>query len=334
MESGHVHAPNFILGHALISVCLFLGGLYCNELDTSASLLNSALIGISYLATLFASIALYRLVFHRLTRARFPEPIFARLTKLWHVWACRRSKNHLILAELNRKYGDFVRTALMQYENTTLKYIDQLDCCIKADAVAHRFSEATDLFYWLGFDTMGEFVFDKSFGMLRNQQWHYIVLLLQRALSLLGPFSPAPWLVQVGFKLLPRVGILRDWFDMVAWCEKQMRETIEAPNDNIREPDVAQPTASALVGIFYELARNPDHAQKIHDGLQSLDVHDAKLLSKLPHLDGCIAEALRLYPALPTGGNRKTPEQGVLIGGRYIPPQTTVVAPPVFHLTP
>ncbi|KAL9118807.1 MAG: hypothetical protein Q9187_004639 [Circinaria calcarea] len=249
--------------------------------------------------------------------------------------------------------------ALMQYENTTLKYIDQLDRCIEADAVAHRFSDATDLFYWLGFDTMGEFVFNKSFGMLQNQQWHYIILLLQRALSLLGPFSPAPWLVQVGFKLLPRVGILRDWFDMVAWCEKQMRERIEAPNDNIREPDVAyyliedaklngfsktdwmwlngdsllvivagsQPTASALVGIFYELARNPDHAQKIYDEVQSLDVHDVKLLSKLPHLDGCIAEALRLYPALPTGGNRKTPEHGVMIGGRYIPPYTTIVAP-------
>lgn len=75
---------------------------------------------------------------------------------------------------------------------------------------------------------MGDFVFNNSFGMLQSQEWHHIIILLQRALSLLGPFSPVPWLVQLGFKLLPRVWILKDWFDMVAWCEKQMRKRIKA----------------------------------------------------------------------------------------------------------
>lgn len=81
------------------------------------------------------------------------------------------------------------------------------------------------------------------------------------------------------------------------------------------------------MGIFCELARNPYHAQKIYNEVRNVDVRDAKLLSKLPHLDGVINEVLRLYPALPTGGNRKTLERGVTIGGRYIPPHTTIVAP-------
>ena len=81
------------------------------------------------------------------------------------------------------------------------------------------------------------------------------------------------------------------------------------------------------MGIFCELARNPEHAEKIYDEVQHLDIRDAKLLQKLPHLEAVITETLRLYPALPTGGNRKTLEHGVTIGGTHIPAQTTIVAP-------
>jgi len=89
----------------------------------------------------------------------------------------------------------------------------------------------------------------------------------------------------------------------------------------------SEPTGSTLVGIFNELARNPDHARKIYDEVQNLDVRDTKRLSKLPHLNGVISEGLRLYPALLTGGNRKSSEHGVTIRGRYIPPHTTIAAP-------
>ena len=120
---------------------------------------------------------------------------------------------------MKKPYGPRPRiscSAVAQYEEKIPKYIDQLDSCIEADAVAQRDSDVTNLFYWFGFDAMGDFHFNESFGMLQNQEWHHIVLLLQRALSLLGPFSPVPWLVQLGFKVLSRAWILKDWFDMVA----------------------------------------------------------------------------------------------------------------------
>ena len=106
----HVHAPQILLVHALSFVCSFVGGVYYGKWDHSAVFFNAIAISISYCVTLFTSITLYRLIFHRLARARFPGPIGARITKLWHVWACRGSKNHLVLAGLKRKYGDFVRT--------------------------------------------------------------------------------------------------------------------------------------------------------------------------------------------------------------------------------
>ena len=79
--------------------------------------------------------------------------------------------------------------------------------------------------------------------------------------------------------------------------------------------------------MFYELAKQPHHAEIIHQEVNDIDIDDAKLLASVPHLDAVIAETLRLHPALPTGGNRKTLEHGITIGGRYIPPYTTIVAP-------
>ncbi|KAL9602209.1 MAG: hypothetical protein Q9179_002613 [Wetmoreana sp. 5 TL-2023] len=236
----------------------------------------------------------------------------------------------------------------MNYEKTTFRYIDQLDAWIETRAAARTAVDAKELFYWFGFDMMGHFVFSKSFGMLQKNEWHRIIVMLQNALSLLGLFSPVPWLIQLALKLLPRVGILRDWHCMISWSKEQMQERAKQPVDQNQEPDLAQhliedakrnglqrddwmwlsgdsllaiiagsgPIASTLIGVFYELARNPDHANKIFNEVQDLDVRDAKVLSKLPHLDGVIAEALRLYPVLPTRGDRKTMEYGVTIGGK------------------
>lgn len=63
-----------------------------------------------YLPGLLFSIIIYRFFFHQLTQTAFPGPWYARITKLWHVWAYRDSRNHVVLDGLQKKYGDFVRT--------------------------------------------------------------------------------------------------------------------------------------------------------------------------------------------------------------------------------
>ncbi|WQF83912.1 Putative cytochrome P450 [Colletotrichum destructivum] len=416
----HVQAPQILLGHLWLFSCF--AGLSRYYSDTAIGKLCQSLLILSagYLPGLFASIISYRVFFHRLSTAGFKGPWYARVTKLWHVWACRDCKNHLVLEKLHEQYGDFVRTgpseitvfhpgvfmavdgprsecikaewydilhpdralvttrvkpihaarrrewnrgfsaqALVQHESKILKYIEQLDLCIEADAKAHVASEVRNLFFWFGFDVMGDFVFSKSFDMLHQQQWHHIIVRLQRALSLLGPFSPAPWLIQVGFKLGPRVGVLKDWFDMVAWCERQMRMRLDAETPKPAMPDLAhylmeledgqteqkdrltwlfgdsllaivagsEPTAAALIGIFCELAKHPEHADMIYEELKDVDSTNIKTLTGLPHLNAVINEGLRLYPALLTGGARKTTENGATIGGTFIPPHTTIIAP-------
>lgn len=79
---------------------------------------------------------------------------------------------------------------------------------------------------------MGDFAFARSFNMLEDRDWHYAVVMLRRALSLLGPFSSVPWLVQLALSI-PFIPIVRDWNNMIAWCSHRMQERVHvssAPN--------------------------------------------------------------------------------------------------------
>ncbi|KAL4924528.1 cytochrome P450 [Aspergillus undulatus] len=220
--------------------------------------------------------------------------------------------------------------ALAQYKSKILPPLNQLDDCLKADIVAGQASNVSNLVFWLTFDRMGEFVLGRSFDMLRNQQWHSIILLLQKAMSLLGPLGPTPWAVQIAFKLMPRVGVLRDWFTMVGWCENQVRKI--PVRDSISAIVAgSEPTASTLIGLIYELAKQPSQAEKLRNEILQTGayIHDSSSLARYcPHLEAAIFEALRLYPSIPSAGNRKmSSNEGVTVAGIYIPLETTVVAP-------
>jgi cytochrome P450 len=85
--------------------------------------------------------------------------------------------------------------------------------------------------------------------------------------------------------------------------------------------------APTLVFLFYQLALNPTHADKLYDELKDVDIRKREVLETLPHLNALINETLRLHPAVPSGGYRDLPPEGMTLGGRYIPGNTTIVAP-------
>jgi hypothetical protein len=129
-----------------------------------------------------------------------------------------------------------VFSALEKYESRILRHVDKLEGCIMADVIASRESDARSLLYWFAFDAMGDFVFGRPFGMLDKRDWHLIVTRLRRALSLMGPFSSAPWLIQIGLRL-PRFHVIKDWWDMIGWCQRQMEERIKEGSNHL-EPDL------------------------------------------------------------------------------------------------
>ncbi|KAI0128194.1 cytochrome P450 [Hypoxylon sp. NC0597] len=101
----HLQAP-IILGAYLLITPLFL--LLITTHSQQLSMIEIIIPVMVYFVSLLVSIGVYRLYFHRLRG--FPGPRLVALSKLWHVWKCRDSRNHHVLESWHRKYGTFVRT--------------------------------------------------------------------------------------------------------------------------------------------------------------------------------------------------------------------------------
>ncbi|KAL8653586.1 MAG: hypothetical protein Q9210_002004, partial [Variospora velana] len=246
--------------------------------------------------------------------------------------------------------------------------------------------------YWFAFDSMGEFAFNQDFGMMRRQEWHFAITLFRRALALIGPFSPAVWLIKIGFAFVPWFWNIGAWFGMLSFCNKQLEARTKVGHRSLipnhvfgmgladvfcsktkpPERDIASyfieeaetrghsefmqrwmqgdtatvivagsaasythqlirigsdTTAPTLTFLFYLMARNPEDANKIYAELADIDPMDLNAVSTLPHLNGTINEAMRLYSVAPTTVSRQTPPQGVRLGNTWIPGNTKVISP-------
>lgn len=65
----------------------------------------------------------------------------------------------------------------------------------------------------------------------------------------------------------------------------------------------------------------------VQEELDSANIEDLRALSALPHLNGCINEALRLLPAILTAISRNVPAEGIVFGKTFIAGGTKICAP-------
>lgn len=103
----HLLAPTVFSIHVVLALLVIGAEIQLNG-NVKASSVTALTSVAYYLTSLFTSIAIYRVYFHRLRH--FPGPRLAAVSKLWHVWQCRDSRNHLVLERLRQEYGSFVRT--------------------------------------------------------------------------------------------------------------------------------------------------------------------------------------------------------------------------------
>ena len=80
-------------------------------------------------------------------------------------------------------------------------------------------------------------------------------------------------------------------------------------------------TAATFTYMFYHLAKNPDQVTRLREELRPLtNGHwSDKDIRAADHLNGCIYEALRMHPPVPSGLQRLTPPEGMDVDGRRIP---------------
>ncbi|CAG8953351.1 hypothetical protein HYFRA_00003562 [Hymenoscyphus fraxineus] len=405
----HMQAPKLLFSHLILSLVTFGFNFRLSGFSSIACSNACTILG-GYVCGLFSSILLYRLSpFHRLSK--FPGPRLARVSKLWHVWQCRDSRNHLVIERLHEEYpgpselavyhpdgldialglgtkctkSDFFDMMLpnfslvftrdqathharrhvwtkaltiMLYQNRINRQIEVLRTQIRESAVACEEVVINDVLYWFTFDAMGEFAFGEDFGMMREKKWHFAIGMFRRALSLLGMFSSAMWIIRIGFELFPWAPRARDWLSMEAFCHKQMDkrastksseidvasffleeaeklgESHSATRDKWLKGDAttvivagSDTTAPSFVSIFYCLAKYPLDAEKIYEEVKNVDTLDIATVTALPHLNGVINEAMRLYPVLPTGISRLTPPEGVMFGNTFVPGNTKLLLP-------
>ena len=88
-----------------------------------------------------------------------------------------------------------------------------------------------DVMSWFAFDSMGKFTFNSDFGMMKSSAWHPAIVQQRGALALLAPLSDAIWLVRLAFAFFPFVGKVRDWNQMVAFCDNAMHKRMQVSSN-------------------------------------------------------------------------------------------------------
>ena len=102
----HLQAPKLsLVFSALSTIFLVISSVQSN--CRACAVRHTLAVIASYGCSLFTSIIIYRIFFHRLRY--FPGPFFAKVSKLWHVGKLLQKPNFILLDELHEAYGDFVR---------------------------------------------------------------------------------------------------------------------------------------------------------------------------------------------------------------------------------
>lgn len=85
-------------------------------------------------------------------------------------------------------------------------------------------------------------------------------------------------------------------------------------------------TAISLRAMIYFLLKNPDKKAKLIQEIDSAalaedtsEVFSYQQALKMPYLQACMYEAMRLYPAIGMGLPRITPPEGLWVGDKFLP---------------
>lgn len=113
------------------------------------------------------------------------------------------------------------------YEAQMMELAESLEKLVNASSKEKRPISFSSLAYWFSFDVMGMFALSEPFNMLHSEEWHYAISNLRQAMSLIGPLSPVPWLIQIGFRFLKGYWIVKKWQSMTGWCRERMEQRIK-----------------------------------------------------------------------------------------------------------
>lgn len=127
-----------------------------------------------------------------------------------------------------------------EYEPRVAALTRDLESCISL--YEEEPVNVTDVMTWYSFDIMGEVIFSKDFGMIKNRATNPILEQQRQALALLGPIIDVQWIVHLAFNFVPFMKQVQDWLKMCSFCEQQMAErmAVSTPSQVVRNSHANQ----------------------------------------------------------------------------------------------
>ena len=209
------------------------------------------------------------------------------------------------------------------------------------------------------FDVIGEVTFSRNFGFLERGLDDGSFKQIDGALKSAAWIGQVPWLYWLHDRFMPlignwlgvnaRHGSLRQFAASQVESRKecktdskdilQMLQTVqhEKPSEMNDMGVLSMATSNIFAGsdttaisigaVLYHLCKNPVALNKLKQEMKSMENlvgHDdaiwpLEVANRMPYLQACIYEALRLHPAIGMSLPRTTPQGGIDIGGKYIP---------------
>ena len=253
----------------------------------------------------------------------------------------------------------FSEKALAQQEVLIQGYVDQLVKQIKEVISKDNVPlDMTQWFNWCTFDIIADLVFGEPFGNLQERATHKHIDLLFSSLKAFRFFYAKyywPFLTRSVNAMAPK-GIMKarqEWYHWVAFKTKarveketqrpdfmteilkhngekgvQLTDAELSSNASVLLIAGSETTATLLSGVTYCLLKNPRVLQKLKNEVrgQWKEYNDITLdeVSKSPYLLAVLQEALRYFPPVPTGFERRVAKGGESVSGYFMPEGTAL----------
>ncbi|KIX10550.1 uncharacterized protein Z518_01633 [Rhinocladiella mackenziei CBS 650.93] len=193
--------------------------------------------------------------------------------------------------------------------------------------------------------------FDKDEKLRRRAKQGYDTLL--RSQSALGVYGQVPWLYSVNDGY-PSLGLIpaNDNFTRFGNDMVEERRKINPKDPDLfsfllpteTDPDSAQfplqwearlamvsgsgNVSTALTSSLFYLAHHPDVQVELQNELDPLfGSNTFNPRTAYPILDSVLYESIRLQPLVPSGGERVTPREGIIVGDEFIPGDVVLRVP-------
>lgn len=276
------------------------------------------------------------------------------------------SANYADHSRMRRVFSNaFSDRALKLQEPMFLRYVDQLVANLRrgcAQDPARKWNMVR-MYNFTTFDVMGDLTFGDPLGMLDNDDYHPWVATIFQSIkfgSLIHMMRYFPAFEDFLFRVvLPRFAAARKGMQdhknfTSERVDKRLHKKDARPdiwglvlqrdgsesgltrhemyeNASVLMVAGTETTATLLSGLTYYLLKNPEQMKRLTDEIRSTFQHESDItierLQAMKYVHACLEEGLRMYPPVPNGLPRLTPEgETTTIDGKAIPGGVGVMA--------